>query len=174
MSKIPEVILQAGCTAYGAEFLNGSGSLGDGIEAAYFAIHDHDDWARPGPEAWSGEGVPPVSAVCIFNTEKVYDEEWHPVLPRHEDIEVTIVAHVVQPISGMTVAVFTFQCEGGIQVEMGVAELFKPKPTAEQIAEEKRAHEICEIRTLLEAEPLNSTLLAYAIHAAGYRKQVQP
>ena len=107
--SIPEKILQAGCDAYAATFLNGNGSLGDGIEAAYLAIHGHDDWVRAGPPAWTGEGLPPVGAVCKFQRrgdtycfkEDLFDGH-----------VVTIIAHY-QGVTGHTVAAFTFDDEDG-------------------------------------------------------------
>jgi hypothetical protein len=66
MSMIPKNILAAGCAAYHTALMTGPATLGEGIEAAYFAIHDHDDWVRAGPPEWTGEGLPPVGTVCEF------------------------------------------------------------------------------------------------------------
>jgi hypothetical protein len=99
--------------------------------------------------------------VCEYRTYQVSGESR----------EVEIIAHF---LNRAMVAAFISTGDGPKKVDQAIADCFFPIRTAEEIAEESRAQEICEIRTLLEAEPLNPTLLAYAIHAAGYRKQVQP
>lgn len=121
------------------------------------------------PYEWAGEGLPPVGTVCEFNTMAVTDEEWHKLLPLREDIQVTVIAHCTQP-SGTQTAVFTFNCTGGLQVEMGVAELFKPIRTPEQIAAEERDKAVREMQGLGGIQRQS----AEWIYDAGYRKQVKP
>lgn len=140
MSKIPENILQAGCTAYAETFLHGSGSLGDGVEAAYFAIHEHDDWVRAGPPAWTGEGLPPVGTVCEF--AGFNPEETMLTDPRVGD-QVTVIAHFMS--GSFEVAAFTFYAPPGfeyLQVAQGAYGCFRPIRTPEQIAEEARIAEL--------------------------------
>lgn len=180
MSKIPEVILQAGCAAYGARFLHGSGSLGDGIEAAYFAIHDHDDWVRPRPEAWTGEGLPPVGTVCEFagfNPEETTFDD-----PSVGD-KVTVIGHY---LSGcVQVAAFTYNCAsnfGSLNVSQGAQGCFRPIRTADQIAAEEREKAVAQMLEVIRARrfagdtPSNpkeeALIAAEALYDAMYRKQV--
>lgn len=138
--SIPEKILQAGCDAYAATFLNGNGSLGDGIEAAYLTIHDHDDWVRAGPPAWTGEGLPPVGTVCEF--AGFNPEETLPTDPRVGD-QVTVIAHFMS--GSFEVAAFTFYAPPDfeyLQVGQGAYGCFRPIRTPEQIAEEARIAEL--------------------------------
>ena len=140
MSKIPENILQAGCTAYAETFLHGNGSLGDGVEAAYFAIHEHDDWVRAGPPAWTGKGLPPVGTVCEF--AGFNPEETLPTDPRIGD-QVTVIAHFMS--GSFEVAAFTFYAPPEfeyLQVAQGAYGCFRPIRTPEQIAEEARIAEL--------------------------------
>lgn len=166
MSKIPGVILQAGCAAYGAAFLNGPGSLGDGIEAAYFAIHDHDDWVRAEPESWCGEGLPPVGkGVCEYLGAHQYDE-W---------AVVNIFAHY-----GHTVFV---DYGDGWRDETDPLR-FRPVRTAEQIAADERLHEVRNALSAIHAgqqqfpnDLVRGNIVAATVEAmidAGYRKQVNP
>lgn len=134
--NIPEKILQAGCNAYAATFLNGNGSLGDGVEAAYLAIHGHDDWVRSGPPAWTGEGLPPVGTVCEF--AGFNPEETLPTDPRIGD-QVTVIAHFMS--GSFEAAAFTFYAPPEfeyLQVAQGAYGCFRPIRTPEQIAEEER------------------------------------
>lgn len=126
--SIPEKILQAGCDAYAATFLNGNGSLGDGIEAAYLAIHEHDDWVRAGPPAWTGEGLPPVgSGVCEYRGAHQWDE-W------------TVVNIFASWGKGSSAVVFVDFGDGWR--EERDPERFRPIRTPEQIAEEARSAEL--------------------------------
>lgn len=125
--NIPEKILQAGCNAYAATFLNGNGSFGDGVEAAYLAIHGHDDWVRSGPPAWTGEGLPPVGTVC---EHQPYGDQkdWH---------RVEIIAH---KNTGLPVAIFWDEaCQ---KATYSSHKAFRPIRTPEQIAEEARIAEL--------------------------------
>lgn len=126
--SIPEKILQAGCDAYAATFLNCNGSLGDGIEAAYLAIHEHDDWVRAGPPAWTGEGLPPVgSGVCEYRGAHQWDE-W------------TVVNIFASWGKGSSAVVFVDFGDGWR--EERDPERFRPIRTPEQIAEEARSAEL--------------------------------
>lgn len=152
--SIPEKILQAGCDAYAATFLNGNGSLGDGIEAAYLAIHEHDDWVRAGPPAWTGEGLPPAGTVC----EHKRVHEW-------QKVEV----FAVKPnYNGSHTALFTY--ENGCWAGCAEPSSFRPLRTPEQIAEEERA---IAIDDLMRTTCINHGE-ATRIYDAGYRKQVAP
>lgn len=111
-------------------------------ELIYYGFMPEDQVAQmvQRPSAWTGEALPPVGTVCLFNSNAMHEPDWHHLLPLGEDLEVVIIAHALQPGSGLKVAVFTFNVEGGIQVEMGVREMFRPVRTAEQVAaDEKRA-----------------------------------
>ena len=157
--SIPEKILQAGCDAYAAKFLNGNGSLGDGIEAAYLAIHGHDDWVRAGPPAWTGEGLPPVGTVC---------EAMLPSM-NHQWAEAVVVWHHPEH-EGSAVVV-----HGGGRLT-GWSSAFRPIRTPEQIAAEERKQAISEmVYGACECDPGDGTTTAFIlcglIYDAGYRKQ---
>lgn len=176
--SIPEKILQAGCDAYAATFLNGNGSLGDGIEAAYLAIHEHDDWVRAGPPAWTGEGLPPVGTVCEFAggtncPEDPFDKDLK------EGDEVTIIAHFKDGESEL--AAFTFNprnlSRGNACVEQGMHGCFRPIRTPEQIAAEESEKAIAEmVYGGCGCDQSDGTTTAFVIcrllYDAGYRKQV--
>lgn len=176
--SIPEKILQAGCDAYAAKFLNGNGSLGDGIEAAYLAIHGHDDWVRAGPPAWTGEGLPPVGTVCEFAgfnpEEKTFND------PAVGD-KVTVIAHY---LSGcIQVAAFTYNCAsnfGSLNVAQGAYGCFRPIRTPEQIASYKRISEIHALSDELAGyEGIDGVRarhhnMALYLVDQGYRKQASP
>lgn len=160
--SIPEKILQAGCDAYAATFLNGNGSLGDGIEAAYLAIHEHDDWVRAGPPAWTGEGLPPVgSGVCEYRGAHQWDE-W------------TVVNIFASWGKGSSAVVFVDFGDGWR--EERDPERFRPIRTPEQIAAEDRQKGIEELGNFLAATSTTPTPYlwesAQKIYDAGYRKQV--
>lgn len=123
--SIPEKILQAGCDAYTATFLIGNGSLGDGIEAAYLAIHGHDDWVRAGLPAWTGEGLPPVGTVCEHH-KLIHGEEW---------TRVEIVAHRTFDGDDYPCAVFVYSQSSS---HSSSGDHFRPCRTPEQIAAEER------------------------------------
>lgn len=180
--SIPEKILQAGCDAYAATFLNGDGSLGDGIEAAYLAIQHHDDWVHAGPPAWTGEGLPPVGMVCEF--DGFNPEETMPTDPRVGD-QVTVIAHFMS--GSFEVAAFTFYAPPEfkyLQVAQGAYGCFRPIRTAEQIAEEARIAEINMMIRHIKDHPAGrhgANHLAQLkiqeeacmnLYDAGYRKQV--
>ncbi|MGX9761902.1 hypothetical protein [Pseudomonas shahriarae] len=170
--SIPEKILQAGCDAYAATFLNGNGSLGDGIEAAYLAIHEHDDWVRAGPPAWTGEGLPPVgSGVCEYRGAHQWDE-W------------TVVNIFASWGKGSSAVVFVDFGDGWR--EERDPERFRPIRTPEQIAEEARSAELNLMIGAIKDHPGGrhgvDHLTQLRIHEeacinlydAGWRKQVAP
>ena len=156
--SIPEKILQAGCDAYAATFLNGNGSLGDGIEAAYFAIHGHDDWVRAGPPAWNGEGLPPVGTVCEYTSNGGLN--WR-------ETSVLFIDEQVVLLSGYTLYKL---------VDPDIA--FRPIRTPEQIAADERSKAIeqmvygavgCE----RDGQNTKAFLICGFLYDAGYRKQVE-
>ena len=157
MSKIPENILQAGCTAYADTFLHGSGSLGDGIEAAYLAIHEHDDWVRAGPPAWTGEGLPPVGTVCETNVDGTWEEST--VLAHHREMAIVFryslehEAHMYDPVGESQVRLIR---------------------TPELIAAEERAATIEQMILIDEKGSLSRTHFCGLLYDAGYRKQPSP
>lgn len=151
--SIPEKILQAGCDAYAATFLNGNGSLGDGIEAAYFAIHEHDDWVRAGPPAWTGEGLPPVGTVCEMRRTDYVDVDW-------QRIEFLC--------AGSKKAFF--RDREGHEWSRPLGDLkFRPIRTPEQIAAEERRAAIKEMIGHIGG---SRRCEAEVLYDAGYRKQV--
>ena len=162
--SIPEKILQAGCDAYAATFLNGNGSLGDGIEAAYLAIHEHDDWVRAGPPAWTGEGLPPVGMVCECRLpgEITNDYSW---------VEARVIWH-----NGPTECAVIRSTS-----KLAWCDEFRPIRTPEQIAEEEREKAITQILNLMLGhdqasihEDTVQALCAKRIYDAGYRKPPAP
>lgn len=161
--SIPEKILQAGCDAYAAKFLNGNGSLGDGIEAAYLAIHGHDDWVRAGPPAWTGEGLPPVGTVC---------EAMLPSM-NHQWAEAVVVWHHPEH-EGSAVVV-----HGGGRLT-GWSSAFRLIRTPEQIASYKRISEIHALSDELAGyEGIDGVRarhhnMALYLVDQGYRKQASP
>lgn len=151
--SIPEKILEAGCDAYAATFLNGNGSLGDGIEAAYFAIHEHDDWVRAGPPAWTGEGLPPVGTVCEMRRTDYVDVDW-------QRIEFLC--------AGSKKAFF--RDREGHEWSRPLGDLkFRPIRTPEQIAAEERRAAIKEMIGHIGG---SRRCEAEVLYDAGYRKQV--
>jgi hypothetical protein len=158
MSRIPEQILQSGCSAYCEKFLNGLGSLGDRIEAAYFAIHDHDDWVHAGPKAWDGEGLPPAGTVCEVKGCMSHYLKWN---------KVTVFA-----VRGKTVL---FDMEDGRWGQTESHE-FRKIRTPEQIAAEEREAALTDIALLMGKDPERPRIreMAAILYDAGYRKQVAP
>ncbi|MBC2655509.1 hypothetical protein H7A76_08665 [Pseudomonas sp. MSSRFD41] len=121
---------------------------------------------------WSGEGLPPVGAVCEFAggtncAADPFDKDLK------EGAKVTIIAHF--KCGDFTLAAFTFDPEnpdrGMVQVEQGNFGCFRPIRTPEQIAAEERMRGIEELRA---NAPGIAWLSAAAIYDAGYRKEVQP
>lgn len=160
--NIPEKILQAGCDAYAAKFLHGNGSLGDGIEAAYFAIHEHDDWVRAGPPAWSGEGLPPAGTVC----------EWlDPDSGRWLKSVIAFLSSWVIVVRGICP-----HPDGPVDIAFDLNKIhpkFRPIRTPEQIAAEEREGSIHEMVDHLKRWNTVQDLCG-DLYDAGYRKVEQP
>lgn len=130
---------------------------------------------------WSGEGLPPVGTVCEFAggttcPEDPFDKDLK------EGMQVTIIAHFKS--GDFTLAAFTFDPEnpdrGMVQVEQGNFGCFRPIRTPEQIAADKRLHEIRNALTAINSKVhfpndlVRGNILAAAVEAmidAGYRKQ---
>lgn len=168
--NIPEKILQAGCDAYAAMFLNGNGSLGDGIEAAYFAIHGHDDWVRAGPPAWTGEGLPPVGTVC--------EVLWNESRMEYLRTKVFGVNEHGKPIHRFDEGPKKYEYQADALVTATGTKVFRPIRTPEQIAAEEREAGVEGIRQAVSKSPNCKAHgvnwdIACAIYDAGYRKQVQ-
>ena len=162
--SIPEKILQAGCDAYAAKFLNGNGSLGDGIEAAYLAIHGHDDWVRAGPPAWTGEGLPPVGTVCELHRDTYFEIEWQAVA-----------------LLGVGQTKAFFRDKEGHEWSRPLSELsFRPIRTPDQIAADERISEIHALSDELAGyEGIDGVRarhhnMALYLVDQGYRKQASP
>lgn len=122
---------------------------------------------KPIKKSWSGEGLPPVGAVCEY---QVGDGTWFPCT----------VQYITHPIAGDDkCAVITCPHLNGDQVSrIGDGEgdvKFRPIRTPEQIAEEQRQK--AEIASVVYALDLmhmtesHAKHIADAIHLAGYRKQ---
>lgn len=162
--NIPEKILQVGCDAYSAKFLNGNGSLGDGIEAAYLAIHGHEDWVRAGPPAWTGEGLPPVGTVCELHRDTYFEIEWQAVA-----------------LLGVGQTKAFFRDKEGHEWSRPLSELsFRPIRTPDQIAADERISEIHALSDELAGyEGIDGVRarhhnMALYLVDQGYRKQASP
>ena len=129
--------------------------------------------------AWTGEGLPPVGAVCEFAggtpcPEDPFDKDLK------EGMKVTIIAHF--KCGDFTLAAFTFDPEnpdrGMVQVEQGNFGCFRPIRTPDQIAAEERQKGIEELGNFLATNSTTPTPYlweaAQKIYDAGYRKQVAP
>ncbi|MDM9556024.1 hypothetical protein QU926_20640 [Pseudomonas asiatica] len=134
MSRIPEKILQAGVSAYAEKFLYGKSSFGEGIEAAYFAIHDHEDWIRPGLAPWDGEGPPPVGTVC----EVLWNES------RLEYLKTKIfgINEHGQPIHRFEEGPKKYEYQADVLRTDSGTQVFMPLKTPEQIAADEREQEV--------------------------------
>lgn len=160
MSMIPKNILAAGCAAYHNALMTGAATFGEGVEAAYFAIHDHDDWVSAGPPEWTGEGLPPVGTVCDLKFEHWTDWERHEILCHGKAF------------------IFVRELNSGLDREGSMALdgiKFRPIRTPEQIAAEERIEEINEMAELSlyghYAITLAQAKIACAVlHDKGYRK----
>ena len=117
-------------------FRNGEWEMGFGcMSNSYLEIAQ--------PEPWTGEGLPPVGAVCEFAggtncPEDPFDKDLK------EGDEVTIIAHFKDGESEL--AAFTFNprnlSRGNACVEQGMHGCFRPIRTPEQNAEEARLAEL--------------------------------
>ncbi|MBF0675554.1 hypothetical protein [Pseudomonas sp.] len=121
-----------------------------------FFYHHIDDLVER-PSAWTGEGLPPVGAVC-----EVDIEGWHIC---------EVIAHFQQRC-GM-VAAFTIEVSDGAKILDAYGEgSFRPIRTPEQIAAEERAKAIDEMWSVywqMHAPTAKEAL--GLLYDAGYRKQ---
>lgn len=127
---------------------------------------------------WNGEGLPPVGTVCEF--AGFNPEETLPSDPIIGD-RVTVIAHFKS--GSIDVAAFTFFVPPEfeyLQVAQGAYGCFRPIRTPEQIAADKRLHEIRNALTAINSKVhfpndlVRGNILAAAVEAmidAGYRKQ---
>ncbi|MCV4343279.1 hypothetical protein [Pseudomonas capsici] len=134
-------------------------------------IPDFPEWRkarlvpRPAEVKWSGEGLPPVGAVC-----EVFDCT-HDYCLRFNGQHVEILLHRTDS-EGDRVAVFAAD---DFEYHALTEKRFRPIKTPEQIAAEERAKHIAEIakETGLRMRD-GAVAVATAIYDAGYRKQVEP
>lgn len=133
-------------------------------EGQFFTVH-----RNPGPSNWTGEGLPPVGTVCEHQPYED-QEDWH---------QVEIIAH---KNTGLPVAVFWD--EAGQRATYSSHEAFRPIRTPEQVAADKRLHEIRNALTAIKAgqqqfpnDLVRGNIVAATVEAmidVGYRKQPTP
>lgn len=146
----------------GFEIIGWNKSLVDAME---FAVE------RPALSTWTGEGLPPVGAVCEFagfNPEETTFDD--PVVGD----KVTVIAHY---LSGcVQVAAFTYNRAtnfGSLNVAQGAHGCFRPLRTSEQIEADQKKQEIQELMIILgSVESAAYKDIAIAIQQANFRKQV--
>lgn len=137
---------------------------GVGTPAQTFAFYGEENIVAR-PEAWTGEGLPPVGTVCEFKFGECNGWEEGMIMCIGE-----IMVFVRQiNISGET-------SEAGLRID---SLEFRPIRTAEQIAADDQSAQIN--RMINESlEGVAGVTIAQArticsqLHKAGYRKQVQP
>ena len=113
---------------------------------------------------WSGEGLPPVGAVCAFcRLPDTPESEWQ---------KVEVVAHWSKGLKN-PVAIF-MSTSFAPQADQAIAKCFRPLPTAEQVAAEEREKAIKEICIDAGSPEMTPGQLKVAekLYMAGYRKQV--
>lgn len=117
-------------------------------------------------EAWNGEGLPPVGAVCERRSHA--DAEGG----RYE--EVKIIAHTSKgcPVWENTNAMFAGISKAPHMV--GGFPEFRPIRTPEQIEAEKRERAVFALAEVLRGYAPQNVTAAFALYDAGYRKQEQP
>lgn len=163
-----------GCAAYCEAFYKKEGD-------EWFYACEYKDWEwgslerEPGPDrmkiliprpsAWSGDGLPPVGAVCEINGTVL--QELRGEQPTWREVE--IIAHT--NFGGGDVAV-------GRDMEKatlgwGIARSFRPIRTPEQIAAEEREAAVREMLGLFGGTDSRDTYLMQRLYDAGYRK-VEP
>lgn len=135
-------------------------------------------YETPRPPRWNGEGLPPIGAVCEFNScwaHVARGESWHQVTVVYSSDESYVVRRDAAP-EGETTEV----CGPATLSEIA---RFRPIRTAEQIAAETRIAEINEMLRHIRDWPRGSHgvnhLSQLKIHEdaccdlydAGYRKQ---
>lgn len=111
----------------------------------------------PKKKAWTGEGLPPVGTVC----ELWYScGEWAPCMVMAHDISMGIPTAVVR--------------HGDHYYTGSSRKTLRPIRTPEQIAAETEEREALEIQKVIAPFFDNPMGAAFALHRAGYRKQVKP
>jgi len=120
------------------------------------------------PEPWTGEGLPPVGAVCEMHRETYFEIDWQPV---------TLLC--------VGQAKAFFRDKEGCEWSRPLRELsFRPIRTPEQIAADQRLHDIRNALTAIKAgqqqfpnDLVRGNIVVATVEAmidAGYRKQVAP
>lgn len=121
--------------------------------------------ARPSPQTWTGEGLPPVG----LEVEIGHGDDW---------TRCKIIAHALK--EGVPMAVFTYaqSFSGETDVNWCVAQGFRPLRTPEQIAADERKSAKKAIQEVIERNfdisGITASGISGAIADAGYRKQVEP
>ena len=132
-------------------------------EDQFFTVH-----RKPELVEWSGEGLPPVGAVCEYRCGYVEQP--------YSYAECTVIAHFVGE-SGKLLAAFAYVAHDGVvQLGRGMAELFRPIRTPEQIAAEDRDKAIEGMiadTNILTGIMSDRRIMAGQLYDAGYRKQVE-
>jgi hypothetical protein len=121
-------------------------------DAKYFTAR-----TRPQQTPWSGEGLPPVGAVCEYRWN---GGNWK---------QVTVFA-IKTLASGGQCALFDIGIKDWSWSNN--PEMFRPIRTPEQIAADEREADIDKLTVLLDSDRGRAMrLIAEAIYDAGYRKQ---
>lgn len=116
----------------------------------------------PRPVAWTGAGLPPVGTVCEYRCGYVEEP--------FEYSQCKIIAHF-EGESEQQLAAFTYVAHDGvIHVGRGLAKLFRPIRTQEQIEAEEREKAIEEM-IKVDRGTLSRTVFCGMLYDAGYRKQ---
>ncbi|KWV84181.1 MULTISPECIES: hypothetical protein [Pseudomonas] len=127
----------------------------------------HFEQLRPAP--WTGKGLPPVGAVCEYRCGYVEQP--------YSYAECTVIAHFVGE-SGKSLAAFAYVAHDGVvQLGRGMAELFRPIRTPEQVAAEDRDKAIEGMiadTNILTGIMSDRRIMAGQLYDAGYRKQASP
>lgn len=116
---------------------------------------------------WTGEGLPPVGTVCRLSGPT---ERLAPLHPEWAGREVKIYSQFVSD-NGTKMAAYVSENHqiGGV----GIAEMFLPVRTPEQIAADERASDIKEMVGACPYPGSSCTVTdCTALYDAGYRKQV--
>ncbi|WP_347883257.1 hypothetical protein [Pseudomonas aestiva] len=115
----------------------------------------------PRPAPWSGEGLPPVGIVCEVKSG-------------HGEFPTFVLCEVIAHFDGETkpCAAYVYtQHDGTRLVGQGTEQAFRPAPTPEQIAAEKREQEISELANDFYIVGFRSyRITAEDLHRLGYRK----
>ncbi|QHF03295.1 hypothetical protein N015_13120 [Pseudomonas asturiensis] len=144
-------------------WINGCWEMGFG--------HMNNAYQQRPPQAvteWNGKGLPPVGTVCVLSGPTPHLNTLH---PEWEGAEVKIYAHFnTDQDRALAAYVSADHMKGGV----GIAELFLPIRTAEQIKAENEISEMIDDAMdghmcLTEAE---AKIVCSQLHKAGYRKQV--